>query len=195
MKIAFFDFDGTITKYDTFTRFIRFFVGDIKFFFGILILLPKFIAYQLKIVSNQYIKECVITYFFKGVDIKKFKNKALEFSLSHIDSMIRKKAIEKILWHRNNGHKLVIVTASIDYWVEPWCKKNDIELISTKLQVKNNIITGLLLSKNCFGLEKVKRIKNKYQISDYEYIYAYGNSKGDNEMLKIASEGFYKPFK
>ena len=109
--------------------------------------------------------------------------------------MIRKKAIEKILWHRNNGHKLVIVTASIDYWVEPWCRKIDIELISTKLQVKNNIITGLLLSKNCFGPEKVKRIKNKYQLSDYEYIYAYGNSKGDNEMLKIASEGFYKPFK
>ena len=31
--IAFFDFDGTITKNDTFISFARYVLGDIKFFF------------------------------------------------------------------------------------------------------------------------------------------------------------------
>ncbi|MEC9206016.1 MAG: HAD-IB family hydrolase [Pseudomonadota bacterium] len=195
MKIAFFDFDGTITKSDTFVRFIRFFSGDTKFFLGLFFLLPKLIAYKFKIISNQFIKESIITYFFKGVSEDIFREKALEFSLTKIDFLVRKDAMQKILWHRNNGHKIVVVTASVDYWIKPWCDKNSIELVSTRLEIKNNILTGLLLSKNCVGPEKVKRIKEKYELSDYEYIYAYGNSKGDDEMLKMASEGFYRIFK
>ena len=41
MKIAFFDFDGTITKKDSTIGFIRFFVGDLKFIFGIIIVDKK----------------------------------------------------------------------------------------------------------------------------------------------------------
>ena len=76
MRIAFFDFDGTITKQDTLIEFIRFFVGDIKFIIGILVLLPKFIAYRFNLVSNQYIKENITKYFFSNIDITEFKKKA-----------------------------------------------------------------------------------------------------------------------
>ena len=38
MKIAFFDFDGTITKQDSTIKFIRFFSGDLKYIAGIIIL-------------------------------------------------------------------------------------------------------------------------------------------------------------
>ena len=42
MKIAFFDFDGTITKADSTARFIRYLVGDSKFFIGIFFLYPLY---------------------------------------------------------------------------------------------------------------------------------------------------------
>ena len=60
MKIAFFDFDGTITKEDSTIKFIRYLVGDFKFFIGILILLPCIILYKLKIISNNLIKQIII---------------------------------------------------------------------------------------------------------------------------------------
>ena len=45
------------------------------------------------------------------------------------------------------------------------------------------------------GAEKVNRIKEKYTLDEYEYIYAYGDSRGDKEMLTIAHEQHYKPFR
>ena len=194
MKIAFFDFDGTITKEDSTIKFIRYMVGDIKFFIGVFLLLPVIILYKVKIVSNNLIKQIIITYFFKGKDIIEFQKKSEYFSLNQIDSIIRKKAMEKIYWHKENGHVIVIVSASIDLWLKPWCEKNNIAFISTMLEIKDKTITGKIFKKNCYGPEKVKRIRELYNLSDYKYIYAYGNSRGDHEMLDIADERHYKPF-
>ena len=194
MKIAFFDFDGTITKKDSTIKFIRYLVGDIKFFLGVFLLLPFIVLYKVKIISNNAIKQIIITYFFKGKDIIEFQKKSEYFSLNEIDPIIRKKALDKIFWHKENGHTIVIVSASIDLWLKPWCEKNNIMLISTMLEIKDKTITGKTFKKNCHGPEKVKRIREEYDLADYSYIYAYGNSRGDYEMLDIAHESHYKPF-
>ena len=194
MKIAFFDFDGTITKKDSTIKFIRYLVGDIKFFLGVFLLLPFIVLYKVKIIKNNAIKQIIITYFFKGKDIIEFQKKSEYFSLNEIDPIIRKKALDKIFWHKENGHTIVIVSASIDLWLKPWCEKNNIMLISTMLEIKDKTITGKTFKKNCHGPEKVKRIRELYDLSEYKYIYAYGNSRGDHEMLNIADESYYKPF-
>ena len=62
------------------------------------------------------------------------------------------------------------------------------------LEIDDKIITGKTFQRNCYGPEKVKRIREKYNLSNYKYIYAYGNSRGDYEMLSIANESHYKPF-
>ena len=62
------------------------------------------------------------------------------------------------------------------------------------LEIKDKTITGKTFKKNCHDPEKVKRIRELYNLSDYKYIYAYGNSRGDHEMLDIADERHYKPF-
>ena len=194
MKIAFFDFDGTITEADSTARFIRYLVGDSKFFIGIFFLLPFMFLYILNLISNNSIKQILITYFFKGKNINEFKKHAEYFSLNMLEPLIRKKALKEIEWHKENGHDVVIVSASIDLWLRPWCIKNDIALISSMLEVNDNVITGKTRKKNCYGLEKVIRIKELYNLSEYSYIYSYGNSRGDYEMLRIANESHYKPF-
>jgi hypothetical protein len=98
-----------------------------------------------------------------------FFEAANEYSLVHIDKILRPKAIEKINWHKNQGHKVVIVSASIDCWLRPWCEKNGLELIATKLEIKDDIVTGKLLSKNCYGVEKVNRIKELYDLEIFEF--------------------------
>jgi len=34
-----------------------------------------------------------------------------------------------------------------------------------------------------------------YNLSEYNTIYAYGDSRGDKELLGLADERFYKPFR
>ena len=137
----------------------------------------------------------MLSWFFKGMRKVDFLKVANEYSLVHIDKILRPKAIEKINWHKNQGHKVVVVSASIECWLRPWCEKNNLELIATKLEIKDDIVTGKLLSKNCYGVEKVNRIKELYNLEKYDYIYAYGDSSGDKRMLEISHEKFYKPFR
>lgn len=194
-QIAFFDFDGTITTDDSLINFIRFIKGDVETIIGMLLLLPTLIAYKLKLIPNYKAKQIMLIYFFKGMDEKEFKKVANEYSLRHIDSILRIEAIKRIQWHKDEGHKVVIVSASIECWLKPWCEKNNLELIATKLKIKNGVVTGEILGKNCFGKEKVSRIKKQYALDKFEYIYAYGDSSGDLQMLELANESRYKPFR
>jgi len=50
------------------------------------------------------------------------------------------------------------------------------------------MVTGKFLSKNCYGIEKANKVKEAYNLSDYDYIYAYGDTRGDKELLELADE-------
>ena len=195
MNIAFFDFDGTLTSKDSLEDFIQYAVGRKKYFTGLLFLSPILILYKLKFISNSFAKEKLMTYFFKGWDADHFQKIAKKYSLEEIDKIIRPKAMKKIKWHQKEGHHIVIVSASFDDWLRPWCDINNLNLISTSLEIKNNKLTGKFSTMNCYGIEKVNRIKNVYKLNHYDYIYAYGDSRGDKELLSIADESFYKPFR
>jgi phosphatidylglycerophosphatase C len=194
-RIALFDFDGTITTDDSLIKFIRFVVGDAKFIWGMMLLSPMLTAYKLKLMPNYKAKQYMFSYFFKGMSEKKFIRDANEYSLKHIKTILRPKAMKKIAWHREQGHKVVVVSASIECWVKPWCDKSDLDTIATKIKIKDGIITGKFLNKNCYGIEKANRVKKAYTLSDYDYIYAYGDTRGDKELLELSDESFYKPFR
>jgi HAD superfamily hydrolase (TIGR01490 family) len=195
MILALFDFDGTITKKDSLIDFIKYAVGINNYYIGIVKLSPMLVLYSLGLIKNNIAKEKMITYFFSGFSIEKFQNIANKYSLEKIDFITRKSAIARIEWHKKQKHRIIVVSASMENWLEVWCNKNNIELIATKLEVVNKVISGKFASKNCYGVEKVNRIKGIIDLNSYEYIYAYGDSCGDKELLEIANEKFYKFFK
>ncbi len=194
-KIALFDFDGTITTDDSLIKFIRYAKGDMQTALGMLWLSPMLIVYKLKLIPNYKAKQMMLSYFFKGINEENFKEVANEYSLNHIKTILRPKAMEKIEWHKEQGHKVILVSASIECWLKPWCNENNLDLIATKLEMIDGIVTGKFLTKNCYGIEKANRVQEVYNLSDYDYIYAYGDSRGDKELLELADESFYKPFR
>jgi HAD superfamily hydrolase (TIGR01490 family) len=194
MNLALFDFDGTITKNDSLIKFIRFAVGDLKFVFGLFILSPVLLAYKIKLIPNFKAKQKMLSYFFKGLEEGKIKAIAEEYSLEHLDKIVRPSALEKIKWHQTLGHEVVVVSASIECWLKPWCDKHSINVLCTQLEMKNGVFTGNFASKNCYGKEKVNRIRIRYNLASYDMIYSYGDSHGDKEMLDLADKKYYKYF-
>lgn len=194
MIIAFFDFDGTITKRDSFLDFVAFTEGYPKMLKGVLIHTISILGYKLGWVSGHQIKEKLITYFYNGRSNDALVALGIQYSNTRLNTVIRPRAIERIVWHKNQGHEVVVVTASISQWIKPWCNHLNIKYIATELEIVNHLITGKLKGENCVGPEKVVRIKNEYDLKRLEYIYAYGNSKGDKELLEIANEKYYRFF-
>ena len=194
MTLVLFDFDGTITTKDSLIDFVKFAVGKPKFYIGLFLLFPILLGYKLKIIPNFMAKEKFTIYFFNKWDSLHFQEIADKYSEAKINEIIRPKAIEKIKWHIEQGHEVVIVSASMESWLKRWCQKMKIALIGTQLEIRESRLTGKFATKNCYGKEKVNRIKERFNLSEYIDIYAYGDSLGDKEMLRIANKPHYKFF-
>lgn len=192
--LALFDFDGTITTRDTFIEFIIYSVGKMRFLAGFVLLSPILIAYKAKLLANSKAKEKVISWFFKGWQYNTFLTKGISFCENVLPGLIRPAAAERLQWHKKQGHRIIIVTASVQEWVKPWCEANGYETLATGIAVHGNKLTGKLSTPNCYGPEKVNRIRKYMDISAYDVIYAYGDTKGDREMLAIAGEKHYRFF-
>ena len=56
-------------------------------------------------------------------------------------------------------------------------------------------MTGNFLSRNCYGEEKVRRLLELEPNRNSYILYAYGDSKGDKELIEFADKGWYNKFK
>jgi len=193
--IAFFDFDGTITTKDTLLEFIRFSKGTSAFYTGFLLNSPYLVAFKTKLISNQYAKEKVLQHFFRGMAIEDFENLCKRFAEEKLPALIRPRAVEEIKKLQAAGYVVAVVSASPENWIRQWAASMGVELIGSRLGVTDGRLTGKINGKNCHGEEKVARIREKYKVSEYDSIHAYGDSGGDTAMLKIATHPFFKPFR
>jgi len=193
--IAFFDFDGTITTKDTLLEFIKFSKGSLSFYLGFLLYSPYLIAYKIKLISNQSAKEKILRHFFGRMPLEEFTQNCNAFADKVLPALIRPGALQQIRDYQSAGVSVVIVSASPENWLSCWTSKMDLALIGTRLEVKNNSLTGKIMGKNCHGEEKVSRIRNEYELNQYTDIYAYGDSSGDKPMLALATKSFFKPFR
>ena len=193
--IAFFDFDGTITTDDTMFAFLRYLKGNWVYYPYLLTLTPVFIALKLGILSNHRAKEIMLSRFIGGMTEQDLTNTCKRFSRDVLPGIIRPAALTRIREHQQQGTSVVVVSAAPTYWVSEWCSLHNIQLIATNLEVRDGIVTGNINGKNCHGPEKVHRIREAFELTQYATIYAYGDTEGDKPMLSLAHHAHYKPFR
>lgn len=194
-SIAFFDFDGTITTDDTMLVFLRYLKGSRVYYSYLLTLTPVLIALKLGLCSNHRAKEILLTRFIGGMKEQDLVNACQHFSENILPGIIRPAALARIREHQQDGTEVVVVSAAPTYWVNEWCSLHHIRLIATNLEVKDGLITGNIKGKNCHGPEKVQRIRDAFDLTQYATIFAYGDTEGDKPMLSLAHHAHYKPFR
>ena len=85
-----------------------------------------------------------------------------------------------------SGAEILIVSASIDNWVQPFFPS--VTVLGTQIEVANGLLTGRFLTPNCYGQEKVRRILALHPDRSAYHLTAYGDSRGDRELLAFADE-------
>jgi len=129
---------------------------------------------------------------FQGVPSSGVRQLGAQYAATIIPNTVRPLALERIGWHRSRGDDVVVVSASLDVYLDPWCETRGLDHICTRLEEQDGRLTGKCVGGDCSGREKVRRITERYDLTRYLRVYAYGDSGEDREMLDLAHKKFYR---
>lgn len=193
--VAFFDFDGTLTTKDTLLPFLRYAVGTWK----IILKSPQLIwivfQYFAKIIDNEGAKERTLTLLVKNMKSSHLEYLAKNFALTKLHKYLNPIVYAKLEYHREHDHKIILVSANLGIYLRYWAKLHKLDaVIATELEVNSeSYMTGKLLTRNCYGVQKTIRVKSALSGNDmcFDYSFGYGNSAGDYELLEFVNEPYW----
>lgn len=190
--VVFFDFDGTLTTKDTLMPFLKFVVGARIYYIKLLLISPVLVAYLLGLMRNDMAKQVLLWFYLSGYRDSTLYKCGDRFVEQIIPTLLRPKGMERLRRHQQQGHQCVLVSASLDFYLQPWVKHQGLDgLLCSRLRVKDGKVSGLLDGSNCYGDSKRERIQEWLDTRKFDAIYAYGDTKGDYPMLRLADQPFY----
>ena len=192
-KLVLFDFDGTITTRNTFVPFLFYVLPwhrRLLLTLAVPILILGLSTRTLSVTNTHLF----LVFLMRGFRESRLHALGREYFTDKLHRFFRPAAIQQIRRHLDVGDHVVVVTASYDFWIRPWCDELGLELISSVLRVDDGIITGQR-QLVCDGPKKVTCVAERLNITDFDTILAYGDSHGDRDMLAMADEHMFKPFR
>lgn len=192
-KLYLFDFDGTLTYKDTMFLFLKFY-NRRKFHLQFLRHMPLFVLLKLGLADAEKVKRSFISSVLKGERKTLIEKKAQDFFEKFGNEILRENALEFISEIDHSQTQAYIVTASLDIWVKPFAESLKLNLLATKAEFKNDIFSGNFIGKNCNGDEKKCRIEKEFKGKKFDKTIAFGDTKGDREMMEWADESHYRFF-
>jgi HAD superfamily phosphoserine phosphatase-like hydrolase len=196
-RVVAFDCDGTLIRGDATRCFLLLLRGP----FGLLAdscrLAPQFLAWRLGRCSTAVLKEAVLNQALMGAPIGR-RQQALRQLPEHLLAQLRPQAVARLRWHQQQGHRCLIITASLEPLIAPLANALGLELIATGCSELLNVgpCSPLrLTTANCKGIEKVRRLEQHLGIQPpSDQLEAYGDSRGDRELLQASARPHWRSF-
>lgn len=183
--VAAFDFDGTLARRDTLVPFLRRACGT-----------PRVALAALRAVGHgrdrDSLKVAVIGHLFRGRAAADVDELGRSYATAVVD-LLRPEMLDRVRWHRAEGHAVVIVSASLGVYLRPLA--DDLELdaaLAVELVIgADGVLTGAVMGElNTRGPEKVARLRRwadeRFGPDGPFELWAYGDSAGDEELLALA---------
>ncbi|MCC6412714.1 MAG: HAD-IB family phosphatase [Saprospiraceae bacterium] len=184
------DLDGTLLHGNSLPHYLLVAVGWWKLLLGFPMFLIRCIVLLLK--GN---------FQFEKIKIALFRNYMLGQSRTILEQSGEQCTQQKLIPMLNpvvhaaviqglaNGDTVVLVTASLDIWVKSIARHLGFQFLCTQAEYDaEGMFTGRFATPNCKYEEKRRRILEKFDLSKYSKVVAYGNSDGDAAMFELAGE-------
>ena len=192
--LAAFDFDGTLTYHDSFVPFLRFAFGNRLFAMRLLRMIPATACYLLGRISRNDLKEKLIAVYLTGTREAWVKERAEAFCDVSWQRLMRPLGLTSVANQIEQGAKVTICSASPELVLTPFAKKLGIGLIGTRLASVDGVLTGDIDGINCRCEQKVIRLEAQYGPLDQYTLRAWGDTRGDEQMLGAAQEPHWREF-
>ena len=183
MVLAIFDVDQTVIR------------GDSLLWFGAFLLkkrwlkireVPRFIALSLRYLSGSAdegkLKASYLRMLCGEIRINEMNLLAEEFSNKFLLPRTYQQARDRIRWHQQQQHAVVLLSASPATYLNAFAKTLEVDaLIATQIEWRDGSLTGDLQGKNCKGKEKLERLRSAYGNSqvNWKESYYYADSIAD----------------
>jgi len=186
---AFFDFDETIIDINSSKVGFKWLYENkmlTKWYIFKVVIIG--LLFEMNLISEKRMADGMIA-FYKGKKLSYFSERAAEFYHELLKPHLAPKIMERLKFHRQQGHTLVIVSGSIRYYLEPAAKDLGFQhLVCTDLEVgKDGLLTGKPIGQVCIGNYKKEltlKLAAKLNI-DLSNSFGYGNNEADIPMLKL----------
>ena len=185
--VAAFDVDGTLTTRDCVTPFL-YRTARVR---AVLALARKPVAVATAIVrrDRDSLKALVCT-AFAGMDGAIVDAEGASFAEEIERRWLRPDTLARLRQHRERGHSVVLVSASLDPYLVPFGSRIGVAgVVCTELERDpHGVLTGRLAGPNCRGPEKVRRLESWLAAAGITdaVVWAYGDSAGDDALLARA---------
>jgi phosphatidylglycerophosphatase C len=180
--IAAFDVDGTLTWTDSFMLFLRFVRGRWGFAKRMVGLVPVFLAYVLRLHDRDATKNLLMSAFLKGISVTRYQQYCEDFARVAYPIIARPDGLARLNSHLGVRDEVALVSASLEGYLIPWARTLGVEtVLATQVEVQGGVLTGKMAGLNCRCEQKVARIRAHF--GDAPIVAAYGDSRGDTEML------------
>ena len=197
-SMAVFDFDGTLLKGDTLFILHRLARSPLARVGDWLALLPAVLQWKLGARRTAWFKERYLGKVLAAIPPRS-RVQLLQQELPRtLIANLRPEALVALEHHRQQGHRLMILSASPRQLLQPVADQLGMELIATEttnLLSHSNVDPLRLLSTNCKGAEKMRRLQASLGNGcETHRLHAYGDSRGDRELLQAADHPHWRSF-
>jgi HAD superfamily hydrolase (TIGR01490 family) len=196
--VAAFDVDGTLTPRDTLLPFLVRAFGPLRVALAFAALAPHALRFAAGRSSIDAFKCRVIERLFAGARVAHLQ----AIGRAHADAVraaIRPAALERLEWHRSQAHSLVLVSASLDLYLEPLAAQLGVpDVLCTRVATRppgGEVFSGAIDGEDCTGAAKVRRIVERFGDLAGIELHAYGDSAGDRDLLACADHRHFRPFR
>ena len=192
MDLALFDFDGTITNRETMPDFMRAAVRSHRLWFGSVLLLPFILGYKAGLVSGTLVRTVICRFGFWRIPVHELEEHGQRFARDVLPATLRPEAMERIAWHQRRGDTVVVVSGGLDLYLSHWCQEHGIELLCSALEQRAGRFTGRYRGRQCVRDEKARLVRERFPLSQFSRVFAYGDTPEDRELLALAHEPYYR---
>lgn len=191
-RIAAFDFDGTLTRHDTLLPFLVHACGRRAVADALARVAP--VAARARtgrgpahVHPRDAGKEALVHRLLAGREAAWLTDAGAAFART-LPGRLRREMVDQLRWHQGQGHEVVLVSASLRAYLEPFAADQGIDhVIAVGFEVDGDgRLTGRLDGPNVRGPEKAVRLRAWLGPDEPGWLWAYGNSSGDAELLAMA---------
>ncbi len=191
ITVAAFDFDQTLTRHDSVVPFLRQVAGTARLGAGLAVRASRVTGAAVR-RDRDALRAVATEVALSGVSRTELDRHGTYLGTRIIERGLRADTAARLVWHREQGHRIVIVSASYAQYVQIVGEHLAVDgVLATEVEFDDqDRCTGRLAGENCRAEEKVVRLSawlSSLQIERSDAtIWAYGDSTGDRAMLDFA---------